>query len=182
MHARSQVLAILTAVACLSGAPLAGAQSSTSGLARQVKLMEDREEIRALLIEYARALDKRDFETYGKLFARDGQWKGSFGVTSTPEGIQASMEKTFGELDLSIYENSFHIVSNDVITVDGDTATAFSRWTWVVAGADGKPTPRRAGHYVDTLTREDGKWKFRSREAVTDIIAKSDTNDTLKKK
>jgi uncharacterized protein (TIGR02246 family) len=151
-------------------------------LAKQVRLMEDREEIRALLIEYARALDKRDFRAYSQLFARDGEWKGSFGVTRTPAGIQASMEKTFSELDLSIYENSFHIVSNDQIDIKGDTATAFSRWTWVVAGPDGKPTPRRAGHYIDTLVREDGRWKFKSREAVGDIISPTDTNESMKKK
>jgi uncharacterized protein (TIGR02246 family) len=183
MHTRhSRTLAILTAAACVLSAPLQAADVDTAALAKQVRLLEDREEIRALIIEYARVLDKRDFEAYGKLFTRDGEWKGSFGVTRTPKGIQAMLEKTFSELDLKIYENSFHIVSNDDIKINGDTATSTSRWTWVVAGADGKPTPRRAGHYVDTLQREDGKWKFKSREAVGDIISPADTNESMKKK
>src|SRR5262245_52630010 len=85
-------LVILTAAACLLAGPLAvAAEPDTAALAKQVKLMEDREEIRALIIEYARVLDKRDFAAYGKLFTRDGQWKGSFGVTRTPQGIQAMM-------------------------------------------------------------------------------------------
>jgi uncharacterized protein (TIGR02246 family) len=154
---------------------------NTAALARQVKLLEDREEIRALIIEYARVLDKRDFAAYGKLFAREGEWKGSFGATRMPQGIQAMMEKTFSELDLSIYENSFHIVSNDDIKVNGDSATAFSRWTWVVSGAEDKPTPRRAGHNLDTFVREDGRWKFKARGAVGDIISPADTNESMKK-
>lgn len=182
MHSHFKALGILMTAACLFCAPLQAAPAGDVALARQVKLLEDREEIRALIIEYARALDNRDFAAYSKLFARDGEWKGSFGITRTPQGIRAAMEKTFSELDLKIYENSFHIVSNDDIKIDGDTATAFSRWTWVVAGADGKPTPRRAGHYVDSFKREDGKWKFKSREAVGDIISPADTNESMKKK
>ena len=42
-------------------------------------------------------------------------------------------------------------------------------WTWVVVGADGKPRAERAGHYEDTLVREDGQWKFKSRQAFTEI-------------
>lgn len=182
MSRRTQALSILAAAACLLAAPLYAAEADTAALAKQVKLLEDREEIRALIIEYGRLLDKRDFAAYSQLFTRDGEWKGSFGVTRTPKGIQASMEKTFSELDLKIYENSFHLVSNDIIKVNGDTATAFSRWSWVVAGQDGKPTPRRSGHYVDTLQREDGKWKFKSREAVGDIISPLDTNESMMKK
>ena len=55
------------------------------------------------------------------------------------------------------------------IEVDGDTARAWSRWLWVVPYPDGKPRVERAGHYEDTLVRENGKWKFRSRQAFTEI-------------
>jgi hypothetical protein len=36
-------------------------------------------------------------------------------------------------------------------------------------GPDGKPRPERAGHYEDTLIRERGEWKFKSRQAFTEI-------------
>ena len=52
---------------------------------------------------------------------------------------------------------------------DGDTAKAWSRWLWVVEGSDAKPRVERGGHYVDTLVRENGQWKFKSRQAVTEI-------------
>jgi hypothetical protein len=55
------------------------------------------------------------------------------------------------------------------IEVNGDTAKAWSRWLWVVKGANGKPQVERAGHYEDTLIRENGQWRFQSRQAFTEI-------------
>ena len=39
----------------------------------------------------------------------------------------------------------------------------------IVVGADGRPRLERAGHYEDTLVRERGEWKFKSRQAFTEI-------------
>jgi len=162
-------LAALTAAALLgAGAPVIAADADSSAL-QQLKALEDREEIRALLIEYGRQLDKRDFAAYSKLFTRDGEWQGSLGAAKTPLGIQKMLEKAFSEMDLKVYQGSFHLMSNDDIRLNGDTATVWSRWTWVVSGPDGKPTPQRAGHYQDVLQREDGKWRFKSRRAFMDI-------------
>jgi hypothetical protein len=68
-----------------------------------------------------------------------------------------------------LYQNSNHVMTSLDIAVDGDSAKAWSRWSWVIAGADGKPHLERVGHYEDTLTRENGQWKFKSRQAVTEI-------------
>jgi hypothetical protein len=40
---------------------------------------------------------------------------------------------------------------------------------WVVVGGNAKPQVERAGHYEDTLVRENGQWKFKSRQAFTEI-------------
>jgi hypothetical protein len=58
-----------------------------------------------------------------------------------------------------------------VIEVTGDTATAWSRWAFVVPAADGRPSIAQGGRYEDTLVREDGRWKFKRREAMNDIPA-----------
>jgi hypothetical protein len=55
------------------------------------------------------------------------------------------------------------------IELDGDAATAWSRWLWVVVGDDKKPRVERAGHYEDKLVRENGRWKFLHRQAFTEI-------------
>jgi hypothetical protein len=91
------------------------------------------------------------------------------GTATGPDAIAKMVAAGFERMSPSLYENSNHVMSSFDIDVDGDTATAWSRWTWVVVGANGKPQPERAGHYADTLVREAGEWKFKSRQAFTEI-------------
>ena len=135
----------------------------------RLRRLEDVEAIRSLLVDYGRALDRRDFQAYGALFAQDGSWKGGMGTATGPDAIAKMVAAGFERMSPSLYENSNHVMSSFDIDVDGDTATAWSRWTWVVVGANGKPQPERAGHYEDTLVRERGEWKFQSRQAFTEI-------------
>jgi uncharacterized protein (TIGR02246 family) len=135
----------------------------------RLRRVEDGEAIRSLLVDYGRALDRRDFQAYGALFAENGSWKGGMGTATGPDAIAKMVAAGFERMSPSLYENSNHVMSSFDIAVDGDTATAWSRWTWVVVGANGKPQPERAGHYEDTLVRERGEWKFQSRQAFTEI-------------
>ena len=135
----------------------------------RLQKLEDTEAIRSLLIDYGRALDKRDFRAYGALFARDGSWRGGMGAATSPTEIARMVEAGFERMSPELYTNSNHLMTSFDVDVNGDSATAWSRWTWVVVGADGKPQTERAGHYEDTLTRENGAWKFKSRQAVTEI-------------
>ena len=135
----------------------------------RLQRLEDVEAIRTLLVRYGRELDKRDFAAYGALFAQDGSWKGGMGTATGPDAIAHMVAAGFDRMAPALYTNSNHVMSSFDIAVDGDTAIAWSRWTWVVVGADGKPQPERAGHYEDTLIRERGEWKFKSRQAFTEI-------------
>jgi uncharacterized protein (TIGR02246 family) len=143
--------------------------SDTASLAARLQRLEDVEEIRALLLDYGRLLDSRDLAGYSKLFAKDGEWVGGFGSAKGPEAILAFMQKNLGTGPNR--NNSFHILSNFKIEVKGDTATAWSRWTFITPGADGKPVISQAGRYDDILVREDGRWKFKRRSASNDIPA-----------
>jgi hypothetical protein len=62
---------------------------------------------------------------------------------------------------------NYHLLSNFVITVKGDTATAWSRWAFVVPGQQGA-TIAQAGRYDDELVRENGRWRFKRRVASND--------------
>jgi ketosteroid isomerase-like protein len=146
-----------------------GAAQADSSLAARVRRLEDIEEIRTLLLDYGRYLDSRNLVAYSRLFARDGEWVGGFGTAKGPEGIQAFMEKNLGTGPNR--GNTYHILSNFIINVNGDTATAWSRWTFITSGADGKPVISQGGRYDDALTREDGRWKFKRRLASNDIPA-----------
>jgi 3-phenylpropionate/cinnamic acid dioxygenase small subunit len=163
----------LTAVATLLAVtliPLSSAQTKTVGdnasLAARVKHLEDLEEIRTVLTDYGRFLDARDFSSYSQLFAKDGEWFGGLGKVQGPAAIQGFMEKSIGTTNPG---HNYHLLSNFEIEVHGDTASAWSRWAFVVAGPDKKPTIAQGGHYDDTLVREDGQWRFKRRKASTDL-------------
>jgi hypothetical protein len=164
-------IAVASAVVALSlalGNLMRKAEGADTVEAR-LRKTEDIEAIQSLLVRYGRELDKRDFKAYGALFAQDGSWKGGMGAATGPDAIAKMVAAGFARMDPVLYQKSFHVMTSFDVDVKGDTATAWSRWTWVVVGANGKPQPERAGHYEDMLVRERGEWKFKSRQAFTEI-------------
>jgi len=133
-------------------------------LAARLQRFEDKDEIQNLLLDYGRHLDSRDLAAYSRLFAKDGKWVGGFGSVAGPANIEAFMVKNMGTANPT---KNYHLLSNFVITVNGDTATAWSRWAFVVPGEKGAVIAQ-AGRYDDTLVRENGKWRFKRRVASND--------------
>ena len=156
---------MLAIPACVLFAAAAAAQSQTGSVEARLKQLEDKEQIAQLLTDYGRHLDSRDLAAYAALFATDGEWIGGFGKVAGRANIQAFMEKSLGTGPNR--GGSYHIMSNFVITVKGDTATAWSRWTFVTPGERGA-TIAQAGRYDDTFVRENGAWKFKRRVASND--------------
>jgi uncharacterized protein (TIGR02246 family) len=155
----------ITAAAAQAARPAPADASPAVRLQR----LEDMEEIRTLLLDYGRFLDSRDLVAYSRLFAKDGEWVGGFGSARGPEEILAFMQKNLGTGPNR--GNTYHILSNFEIAADRDSATAWSRWTFITPGADGKPVISQAGRYDDVLVREDGRWRFKRRVASNDIPA-----------
>jgi uncharacterized protein (TIGR02246 family) len=137
-------------------------------LAGRIQRIEDTAAIERLLLEYGRALDARDFKAYSQLFAKDGVWSGGMGTVQGPAAIQAFMEKAIPGPNAV---HNYHLLSNFVIDVNGDAATAWSRWQFVVPGPGNTAVVAQSGRYDDTLVREDGRWKFKRRVASNDIPA-----------
>ncbi len=156
-------LAALVVAPCASQAQT----SAQTSLAAKIQRLDDIEEIRTLLVNYGRHLDAHDFKAYGQLFAKDGEWIGGFGSVKGPAAIEAFMEKNIGAPGKP--GGTYHVLSNFIIDVNGDTATAWSRWNFVTPGPDKKPAIAQGGHYEDKLIRENGHWKFNRRQAFTDI-------------
>jgi len=161
---RAAVVLFLLAGIAIGQAPRG---NDTASLAARLQRLEDIEEIRTLLLDYGRLLDLRDLAGYSRLFAKDGEWVGGFGSAKGPAEILAFMQKNLGTGPNR--NNSFHILSNFEIDVKGNSATAWSRWTFITSAADGKPVISQAGRYDDILVREDGRWKFKRRSASNDI-------------
>ena len=167
-----RIVAIAAAALLCAAAAHAQASSAAPAPNRQttelVQRIEDRAAIERLLVEYGRTLDARDFKGYSELFAKDGVWSGGMGTVQGPAAIQAFMEKAIPGPNTA---HNFHILSNFAIDVNGDTATAWSRWTFMVPGPNNTAVAAQSGRYDDTLVREDGRWKFKRRVASNDIPA-----------
>ncbi len=142
----------------------------TATIEERLRRLEDLEEIRSLLTAYGRLLDERDLAGYAALFAANGRWTGPYiGSAEGPAGIQALLEKNLSAVAGDEPGGAHHVMSNMAIRVDGDTAAAWSRWTYIVPGDKRMPNLALSGHYDDVLTRENGRWKFKSRVVSGDL-------------
>jgi ketosteroid isomerase-like protein len=163
------VAALLLAGAIALAVRVQGRPKDDPSMGARIQRLEDIEEIRVLLTDYGRLLDAYDLAGYSRLFAKDGEWVGGFGSAKGPAAIQALMEKNLGATRTTKPGSTYHLLTNFEIDVHGDTASAWSRWSFTVTTADNKPAILYGGHYDDTLVREDGHWKFLRRVAASDI-------------
>jgi len=138
-------------------------------LAARIQILEDREAIRALILAYGQAHDHRDYRTFASLFARNGEWIGGLGSAKGPEEIFRLMDETIGHDPLPEGSGTIHVMSNFQIEIDGDRATATTKWLYLTPNDDNSPRATYLGHYDDEFIREDGEWKFLKRQSVSDI-------------
>jgi SnoaL-like domain len=129
----------------------------------QVRLLTDRAAISDLLVEFARTLDERDWETHTQLYLPDGEL--ILGDIMRLHGHD-QLRRTGSPQGLGQYAATWHLSSNHAITVDGDHARTRSYLLGVhllrgdpqdedlFRHADG------AGWYDCTLRRTPAGWRF----------------------
>jgi hypothetical protein len=184
------LLACIAVPQVVSHAQQAKAKVTLESLAARVQYLEDEREIQNLLIAYERTLDTRDFKAYSELFTKDGEWSGGMGTAKGgPQAVYDLMTRgrggngrnaaaggnapaaggaTGGGRQATIgWGSTYHIMSNFKVDINGDTATASSRWTFITAARG--PGINLAGRYEDVLEREDGRWKFKKRLALNEV-------------
>jgi ketosteroid isomerase-like protein len=132
----------------------------------RLRRLEDREEIRALHVANADALDRRDFAAYASLFTDDGELAAQLGGATGRGAIQELLENSIGDVERAA---AFHLVANPEIEVDGDHATSRTLWAYLTHDEDGRPLILQAGHYDDELVRDAGRWRFRRRRITRDF-------------
>jgi uncharacterized protein (TIGR02246 family) len=161
------LVAALLALGAITAMPAPADDLGT--LAARVRVLEDREEIRALILAYGWAHDHRDYRTFASLFAADGEWIGGLGSAKGPDAIFALMDERIGHHPLPEGSGTFHVMTNEQITIDGDRASATTKWLYITPGDDASPKLTYLGHYDDQFVRENGHWKFLRRQSLSDI-------------
>lgn len=137
------------------------AAPAPASIEQRLRKAEDTLAIQRVLVEYAARLDARDFDGYADLFAPEGVWQNGATVRRGPAEIKAMLVGLFGEPPADfVNRESYHLVSNPQVEVDGDRATARSRHLLLMRGEGGQPVPMLTGLYEDELVRVDGEWKI----------------------
>ena len=144
-------------------------------VAERLQQLEDESEIRSRLDEYMDYLGARDWDGYVQFFAVDGALDMAEGVVTGRDAIHARMANASARMAAAAEgrprRQSADLLSNIRVHVEGDTATAQSRFTFLSEAADGGFAVTGSGLYLDSWVREDGRWKIQRRKVDWDLLA-----------
>ena len=133
--------------------------------------LADRIAIEDMVTRYYGNFGKQDAaEDFGAFYTEDAVFDVNGIVSTGREAIEGFYAESAEEADAPAAQGTFHMmISNPVIDVDGDTATASFFWTGVLNTAIQEP-PRllEQGREYDLLVRQDGAWRIKKRVVIAD--------------
>ena len=167
-------MAALAALGGIALGALAGCgsvtASETTPPAGQQELL-DRIAIEDMVTRYYGNFGKQDAaEDFGAFYTEDAVFDVNGIVSTGREAIEGFYAESAEEADAPAAQGTFHMmISNPVIDVDGDTATASFFWTGVLNTAIQDP-PRllEQGREYDLLVKQDGEWRIKKRVVIAD--------------
>lgn len=158
---------------------------SQTSAAKAMQDAIDKIEIAEMQSRYMWALDWADAETYGSLFTDDAVLSWPEGHAEGREAIQSSCARAGAYRErVNAAEPALkaarlrHFVTNQVIRVDGDLATA--RAYWFDFHNDNQqrwPYIPAYGHYEDELVRTADGWRFSKRRVYNETTDVSPTDN-----
>ena len=157
---------------CMAALALAGCDVSGNGGgldAGQQELL-DKVAIEDLLNRYYRHFGGSDPAAFNDYYTDDAVFDVNGIVANGKEEIEAIYAGLDEDSESPTNVGTFHmVISNLVVDVEGDTATASMLWTGVQNGdLRGPPTLVEQGREYDLLVRQDGRWLIRKRVVVAD--------------
>jgi uncharacterized protein (TIGR02246 family) len=172
MKQLNALLPALLSAGCL--AVMAGPVAAQSSYAEDRALIED------LQARYLFGLDFRDPEAYAATFTEDGVLDYGAGKLQGRDAIAAFVENSRASAEQQRADDTSglrpaagrHNISNIVIEIEGDRATATAYWFHM-----GNDNPERSaqlnsfGHYEDELRKVNGEWLFSLRKIYNEQVA-----------
>ena len=122
---------------------------------------DEKDAIRELMARYCHALDACKFSEVASLFAEDGEWTTTYGSASGRAQIEtllASVVPKPGE-----GPQRKHYITNIIIKVEGDRASAVSDYL-VVRESENGLLPVMGGTYRDKFVKTPAGWRFSRKE------------------
>jgi uncharacterized protein (TIGR02246 family) len=169
------------AMAATTLAMAAAAQPAMAELTAETLL--DRIQIEDMMVGYYAHLGGTDGKAYANYFTEDGvfevngdTYKGKEAITRLYSGLGGGVAEDAPVLHM--------VLSNAVIDVKGDTATASFLWTGIINPEDATQPPhiREQGREYDYLVKQDGKWLIKKRVVIADSGLPKSMLDTWKRK
>jgi 3-phenylpropionate/cinnamic acid dioxygenase small subunit len=114
-------------------------------------------DIRQLLAEYCQLLDDGHFDQWIDLFTTDIEFAVMGQLFSGREATRGFIEPS-----QQVDARGKHMISEPLITVEGDTATATTDYAFVSRAL----VVTSCGRYHDNIVRQDDRWRFARREIV----------------
>lgn len=126
----------------------------------------DVEAISDVLVRYATGIDRRDWSLFRTVFTDDceldygeiGSWRGVEAVT----GFMVAAHEMAG--------HTMHRITNQVVTVDGDTATARAYVDALIMAQDNNSGVNATGFYDDEFVRTGAGWRLARRRFTTVLV------------
>ena len=162
------------AVGALAGPHVPGLAASDGGRASSPNgdgIMADRKAIEDMVTRYYGNFGKQDAaEDFGAFYTEDAVFDVNGIVSTGREAIEKFYADSAEEADAPAALGTFHMmISNPIIDVKGDTATAQFMWTGVMnAGIQERPQLFEQGREYDLLVKQDGQWRIKKRVVIAD--------------
>ncbi len=120
---------------------------------------EDRQDISDVLLRYATGIDRRDWPLFRTAFIDDCEL--DYGEIGTWHGADAVTE--FMETSHAMAGHTMHRLTNQVISVDGDTAQARTYVEGLIMFGEVNSGVNAVGFYDDDIVRTDAGWRIARR-------------------
>jgi ketosteroid isomerase-like protein len=133
--------------------------------------LADRIAIEDMMTRYYGNFGKQDAaDDFGAFYTEDAVFDVNGIVSTGREAIEAFYTDTGDDEEAPAQQGTFHMmISNPVIDVQGDTATATFFWTGVMNTAiEDRPVLWEQGREYDQLVRQDGEWRVKKRVVIAD--------------
>lgn len=168
-----RLIAGIAALGGIAAGMLAGpvvVQASAASAEASPSALADRIAIEDLIVGYYAHLGGTSAEAFGDYFTADGVFEVNGDIYRGREAIVGLYDSMGGGVSEGP-QGMFHMVlTNPVIEVQGDTATASVLWTGVVNPADATrpPVVREQGREYDLLVKQNGRWRIKKRVVIAD--------------
>lgn len=165
-------VAALAAVGGIAVGALAGPHAlAANSDAEAESALADRIAIEDMVTRYYGNFGRQDAaEEFAAYYTEDAVFDVNGIVSTGHEAIEALYTDTGDDEEAPAAQGTFHMmISNPVIDVTGDTATAQFMWTGVMNETiDGRPVLWEQGREYDLLVKQDGEWRIKKRTVIAD--------------